>query len=147
MKKFIAILFFLILRSFVAVSISEVRNDSVIRFQAGVKLSNEGRYEEAARVFQSIISEDSSYAAAHLALGIAYINLKRPEDALPHVRRATIIDSRNRKAYFILARLYERSEQRVNAMHAWEHYLTLNPEPKYGRVAKRHLQRLREDVR
>jgi len=119
----------------------------VEKFQEGVRLSNAGEYQKALSVYTQIISADPSYAAAHLGLGIAYINLKKPEDALPPIRRASELNPRNRKAFFILARLYERAEQRTNAIRAWEHYLTLNPEAKYGKIAKRHLERLKKDVR
>ncbi|NLB35326.1 MAG: tetratricopeptide repeat protein [Elusimicrobia bacterium] len=122
-------------------------NHLVEMFQEGVRLSNQGEYQKALNVYSEVIAADPSYAAAHLGIGIAYINLKKPENALPYVRRATELNPRNRKAFFILARLYERADQKANAIKTWEHFLSLGPEAKYGRIAKRHLGKLSEDAR
>ena len=113
------------------------------KLSEGVEHSNRGEYDKAAEVFRQIIQADSGYADAHLALGIAYINMERPGEALPYLERAAELDPESRKALFVLARLYERNEDTARAAVTWERFLLLNPEARFERIARRHLERLR----
>lgn len=113
-------------------------------FQKGIEYSNKGEHEKAAEEFRKAITIDERFPDAYLALTVALINMREPEEALVYAVRASELDPESRKALFIKARLYERNGETDKAISAWERYLKLNPEGRRARKAKRHLETLRE---
>ncbi len=112
-------------------------------FREGVRLSRQGEYQKASRIFREVLDKDYSFTDAHLALGVALINMKRTGEAFYHIRKATELDSENTRALFILARLYEKNEETARAIETWERFLSLNPGRRHKNIAERHLNRLR----
>ena len=85
----------------------------------------------------------TNYANAYLALGIVYINKQMVNEAAELLEKAVELDPINKKAHFILARLYERLENEDRAIQVWEKYILLGPDTKYMKIAKKHLERLK----
>jgi len=54
----------------------------------GAMLVKNGRYADAVPLLLKAIAVDPNYAAPHLALGVAFRNLNRPDEALRHLREA-----------------------------------------------------------
>ncbi|MFC2061590.1 tetratricopeptide repeat protein, partial [Elusimicrobiota bacterium] len=112
-------------------------------FKKGIEYTNQGKYEQAIKQFTQVITGDSDYANAYLALGIVYINKEMENEAVALLKKAAELDPANKKTYFILARLYEKLEDDNLAIAAWEKYLSLSPEKKFEDIANRHIERLK----
>src|SRR5262245_277149 len=54
--------------------------------QEGVKLLNEGKYNEALAEFQKAVQADPNIAEVHYDMGVAYERLKQPADAQTHFK-------------------------------------------------------------
>src|SRR5436853_1249124 len=52
-----------------------------------------GRYQEAADTYKKLIAIDPNNSTAHVSLGAAFMDLKRPDEAEREVRRALKINS------------------------------------------------------
>jgi tetratricopeptide (TPR) repeat protein len=79
-------------------------------FQSAREAGERGRHEEAARQYQRVLRQSGGYfPPANLELGLALLNLNRPEDAISALRPVAERDSaRFPVAHYHLARLYER---------------------------------------
>jgi tetratricopeptide (TPR) repeat protein len=58
------------------------------RFEQGVSLFNQGRFEAAIPYFQSATHEDPNFAEAYFYLGRSYVSLSRWRSAIPPLRTA-----------------------------------------------------------
>jgi DNA-binding winged helix-turn-helix (wHTH) protein/Flp pilus assembly protein TadD len=70
-----------------------VRIDPVspmIGVQVGIVLYSQGRFEDAARQFQSVLDRERSFTLAHYYLGLTYGYLGRFAEALTHLGRADL---------------------------------------------------------
>ncbi len=72
------------------------------------------------------------------------INMKMELEAVELLEQAIKLDPSNKKAYFILARLYEKLENREEAIQTWEDFIALNPDKKDIERAEKHLKRLKD---
>lgn len=71
----------------------------------GYTLHEQGRSQEAAIIFEGLISLDPRYAYCHSALGAAYLRLEQDEKALTHLNMALQLDGRDISAYINRAEL------------------------------------------
>jgi len=71
----------------------------------GYTLHEQGRSEEAAIIFEGLISLDPRNAYCHSALGAAYMRLEQDEKALSHLNMALQLDGRDISAYINRAEL------------------------------------------
>ncbi|MGM0567826.1 MAG: tetratricopeptide repeat protein [Elusimicrobiota bacterium] len=128
-----------------AVLIARPENNNLSEdFKKGLQLSKQGEHEAAIRILEKVIEKEEKYPDAHLAIGVACINVKKTTEAFKYIKKASEIDPENKRALFILARLYEENEEIEKAIDAWERFIELEPEKKYRKNAKRNLKRLRE---
>lgn len=81
--------------------------------QSARAASDEGKFEEAARRYRSVLARNNGYLPpANLELATALINLKRDDEALAALAPVTERDdARYPVAHYHLARLYERRGQ------------------------------------
>ncbi|MBN2406108.1 MAG: tetratricopeptide repeat protein [Elusimicrobia bacterium] len=110
-------------------------------FCKGIDYTNQGKYDLAIQKFTEIITENKDYANAYMALGIVYINKKMPEEAVQLLEKAAELDPSNKRVFFMLARLYEKTDE-TKALATWEKYISLDPEPKFKKIARKHIDRL-----
>ncbi|MCS6885545.1 MAG: hypothetical protein RMM17_04240 [Acidobacteriota bacterium] len=76
----------------------------------GFTLHEQGRSEEAAIVFEGLLSLDPKNAYCHSALGAAYLRLDEDEKALYHLNMALQLDSRDISAYINRAELFMKQQ-------------------------------------
>jgi len=72
----------------------------------GFTLHEQGRSEEAAIIFEGLVTIDPRNAYCHSALGAAYMRLEQDEKALTHLNMALQLDARDISAYINRAELF-----------------------------------------
>jgi Flp pilus assembly protein TadD len=71
----------------------------------GFTLHEQGRSQEAAIIFEGLVTIDPRNAYCHSALGAAYMRLDQDEKALTHLNMALQLDARDISAYINRAEL------------------------------------------
>lgn len=79
--------------------------DYQLMLMLGYTLHEQGRSQEAAVIFEGLISLDPRNGYCHSALGAAYMRLEQDEKALTHLNMALQLDSRDISAYINRAEL------------------------------------------
>jgi Flp pilus assembly protein TadD len=81
-------------------------NDYQLMMMLGFTLHEQGRSEEAAIIFEGLLSLDPRNAYCHSALGAAYLRLEQDEKALTHLNMALQLDGRDISAYINRGELF-----------------------------------------
>jgi Flp pilus assembly protein TadD len=81
-------------------------NDYQLMMMLGFTLHEQGRSEEAAIIFEGLLSLDPRNAYCHSALGAAYARLEQDEKAMTHLNMALQLDGRDISAYINRGELY-----------------------------------------
>ncbi|HEY7391668.1 MAG TPA: tetratricopeptide repeat protein, partial [Bryobacteraceae bacterium] len=89
---------------------------------------------------------DTKYALAEFNLGNLYDEQGRLADALAHYRRALVLNPQYADAHFNLALLCERVGDPLKAVQHWQHYLKLDRSGTWADIARRQLERLRQNT-
>ncbi len=76
----------------------------------GYTLHEQGRSQEAAIIFEGLLSLDPRNAYCHSALGAAYMRLEEDEKALSHLNTALQLDTKDISAYINRAELYMKRQ-------------------------------------
>ena len=95
--------------------------------QKALAASNAGRSDEAIRLLQKVLSEDSGISTARLVLGIEYQKRKEYGKAAAEFRRAVASDPRNAVAAFNLALSYAHLNRPEDAVAGFLRTLELDP--------------------
>jgi len=94
----------------------------------GLKLNRDARYQSAAAEFQKTITLTPNSAAAHLYLGSALVQLKKPEDAERELVKAYDLGGKNvAAAQLMLGQIYHDQQKFDLALRAFEQFLTDMP--------------------
>ena len=76
-------------------------------YEMGEIYRRRGQREEAAAHFARAVEIDSRFEEAQVALARTLIDLKKPGDALPHLRAAVRLNPSNEVSHFLLAAAYK----------------------------------------
>ncbi|MBK7996713.1 MAG: hypothetical protein IPK14_26085 [Blastocatellia bacterium] len=76
----------------------------------GFTLHEQGRSEEAAIIFEGLVTIDPRNAYCHSALGAAYMRLEQDEKALTHLNMALQLDAKDISAYINRAELFMKQK-------------------------------------
>ncbi len=68
---------------------------------------------------------DRNMLPAHVALGLCYVHLQKPRQAIPHLKAGLSLDT-NGSLYYELARAYRATGQAALAKQAMEKYQALS---------------------
>lgn len=82
----------------------------------GLFYLNDGRTDEAMRLFRESIAAKPTYALAYLNLAAAYLTTERYQDALDSLQWAVRFDPNNPKVHFALGTVYHHLGEREKAM-------------------------------
>jgi Flp pilus assembly protein TadD len=74
-------------------------SDFQLMLMLGYTLHEQGRSEEAAIIFEGLLSLDPRNAYCHSALGAAYLRMEQDEKALTHLNMALQLDGKDISAY------------------------------------------------
>jgi len=85
--------------------LTEESTDISVRFSRGLEHLREADVDNAKKVFDDIISEDSDYAPAFFGLSCVHIRLDAKELALQFIKRALELDPGYGEAHLVMARL------------------------------------------
>ena len=85
-------------------------------FLDGNRLSSEGKYEEAAKVYQKSIDQNPSAPVAHYNLGIAYKNLGKLDKAAIALEKAVELAPTNLDIRLTLGNVYNLQERWKDAI-------------------------------
>lgn len=91
-------------------------------FKRGVEYTNVEKYDKAIQEFTRVITSDKNYDSAYLALGVVYAHKKMDREAAELLKKAIELEPKERMAYFVLARVYEKLEENENAIQTWENF-------------------------
>jgi len=90
--------------------------------------SQEGKFEESVELLKEVLLRDPSVFFAHSVQALNYLELKRPADALPHLRSAVKLRSEDQGAHFYLAMALMQLGRTDQAIPEMEVALRLDPE-------------------
>ena len=110
---------------------TEIRNEPQTtdqQYQLAVSLSQQGKYAEALTWFERLAQANPQSVASQFNLGLAYLNAKRPDDAIRVLQELTAQNSMNPDALGLLGRAYEAEGKLGDALNAYR--LALNTDPK-----------------
>lgn len=95
----------------------------------GVILSTEGRYGAAVGWLERCIElpPDTHDAHPHAQLGICYLRLERPDDALRHLETAVALDPERAATWNNLGLARRKAHDEAGAREAWRRALELDP--------------------
>ena len=97
-------------------------------YQSGLELVRQSRHQEAVAEFKKALQTDNDLAAeTYFALGSAYENLNRIEDAIEAYSNAVKVDPNFAEAYAKLGLVYDRSAQFLKAVRMHLMAIRLRP--------------------
>jgi tetratricopeptide (TPR) repeat protein len=97
------------------------------KFMAAVQAEEAGQKQSAIALYEQILADDPSYAAASINLGTVYFHLRQYMRAEEFYRRATEIDSSYVLAYFDLGNVLDELERFDESIAAYKRAVTLSP--------------------
>jgi tetratricopeptide (TPR) repeat protein len=104
------------------------------------------KFPEAEKYYLAAIEADPGYPLAQFNLGNLYDEQGRLPEALDFYRRALVLNPQYADAHFNLALLCERQGDAMKAVHHWKAYLKLDNSGQWAEIARRQLERLRQEV-
>jgi tetratricopeptide (TPR) repeat protein len=104
------------------------------------------RFAEAEQYYQEAAGADTKYPLAEFNLGNLYDEQGRLPEALAHYQRALALNPQYADAHFNLALLCERLGDQLKAVQHWQHYLKLDRSGPWADIARRQLDRLRQNT-
>jgi tetratricopeptide (TPR) repeat protein len=96
--------------------------------QEGIKLINEGKYDQAIAELQKVLQSDPNLAAAHYNLGVAYERKKELAEAEKHYLDAIKLKPDFGEAYLSLGNTYLSGKKLEDAMNAFAKATQLLPD-------------------
>jgi tetratricopeptide (TPR) repeat protein len=102
-------------------------NHAATLYSLGLVTKDQGRYEEAARLFANAAVRDPQLGEALVELGIVYEHLGRHEDALEACRRATTVLEDDEPATLCIAVAFFQMGLYAEGIQAFETALEINP--------------------
>lgn len=103
-------------------------------------------FAEAEHYYQQAALADTKYPLAEFNLGNLYDEQGRLPEALAHYQRALALNPQYADAHFNLALLSERLGDPLRAVQHWQHYLKLDHTGPWADIARRQLDRLRQNT-
>jgi tetratricopeptide (TPR) repeat protein len=119
MKKVFSILPFVLLLSFLAISLSCSKKTADDHFRVGTRFFADGDYDKAIQEFKKAIEIDPNHLNSHLNLGEAYYQKGMYEQAKAEYEYVLSLNSMHLKAHYALGRTLA---QEGNKEKAKEHY-------------------------
>jgi tetratricopeptide (TPR) repeat protein len=104
------------------------------------------RFTEAEQYYREAARTDTKYPLAEFNLGNLYDEQGRLSEALAHYQRALALNPQYADAHFNLALLCERLGEPLKAVQHWQHYLKLDRAGTWAEIARRQLERLRQNT-
>jgi tetratricopeptide (TPR) repeat protein len=104
------------------------------------------RFAEAERYYKEAVAADSKYPLAEFNLANLYDEQGRLTDALAHYQKALALNPQYADAHFNLALLRERTGEALQAVQHWQTYLKLDRSGPWADIARRQLERLRQNT-
>lgn len=96
--------------------------------EEGIKLLNEGKYDQAISEFQKVLQADPSLAEVHYNIGIAYDRKKQPGEAQQQYMEAIKLKPDFGDAYFALGSSYLAEKKSDQAADAFKKATELMPQ-------------------
>lgn len=96
--------------------------------QEGVKLLDQGKYDEAIAEFQKVLQSDPNLAPVHYNLGVAYERKNQPADAQAQYQEAIRLKPDFGEAYLSLGNSYLAEKKSDKAMEAFSKAAELMPD-------------------
>lgn len=109
-----------------------------------IELANEEKFEEAIKILQEILSKNPSDFNTLLTYGLVLIQTKKYDQAKTVLEKAVKINEKSIQALYALAMLYEKLQQKENAIKTWEKLLSLVKDKDLTDLCKKHIQILKE---
>ena len=78
------------------------------QYNAGEKLKDEGKYDEAVAIFQSILEVEPDHVLTHLTLGRVFTLMGKFEDAVRHGQKACELEPQEPFNFTALSVTYQR---------------------------------------
>ncbi|MHA1671176.1 MAG: tetratricopeptide repeat protein [Promethearchaeota archaeon] len=124
-------------------NLKEIKNILIkTLFEYGWHLNDDfnSRYEESIKYFKRIIEIDPNSYRAHYNLGIAYSNIKLPEDALKAYKAALKIKPDYAYCYFNMGLIYETKNDLKKALEYHQNALKIDPNFTYALQAVNNIR-------
>ena len=107
---------------------SRAANDAL---EAGQRLVDEERHEEASEQFTTAVTEDANFVMAHYELGRALVQLERPQEAVEHFSTAVVLAPNYVPGHFERGKAFVELESyslAINSFDNAEFYARNSPE-------------------
>ena len=88
--------------------------------QQGIQYMQEGKYEEAAKIFNEAIEENPSEPVAYINFGNVLTAVGEYDKAIRFYQKALELDENAAAAYYSLGNLYYESEKLIEAKDMFE---------------------------
>lgn len=108
----------------------------IAKFNRGVKLLNDGSYEEAAAIFEPICKKHPKYADAFTTYGAALIRLGRSSEAVATLEHAQELAPTDKLVLFNLGNAYMMIGQQTKALETFQKFVKLHPHGKHAQEAQ-----------
>jgi len=107
------------------------KNNSSAHCTLGLKLVQEGRYEEALAEFQESLKAPPDLAQAHIGMGVAFFGLGRPDEAEKCFRDAIKAAPHSGQTYIDLGIALDKQGRSEESLHEFEEGVRIAPEEPY----------------
>ena len=91
----------------------------------GVVQVLEGKQAQAEALFVQVVKKQPDFAAGHAHLGLLYLQLGRPQDAVPELRKALLLDPDRTDAANALVHILQDQAQTAAQAGDWDNALAL----------------------
>ncbi|MBP0001051.1 MAG: tetratricopeptide repeat protein [Cyanobacteria bacterium SID2] len=107
-------------------AIRQLRSNDTL-YPDAVKQHQAGNWEQAQRLYRQVLQEEPQRFEAWLNLGMLYVALENPSEALKAFQAAVRIDDRQGTAYYGLGLAWEHLKHRPRAIAAYQKALDRDP--------------------
>jgi tetratricopeptide (TPR) repeat protein len=112
----------------------------------GTLYFNARKYNDAEKYYKRALEVDPGYALAHFNLGNLYDERGDRTRAMQHYVDALRSNPSYADAHYNLALLYQNSGQKMKAARHWREYLKTDPGSSWAAVARRELEKIKNDT-
>jgi Tfp pilus assembly protein PilF len=132
MKTYHKILLLVITLAFSSVLYGQSAKTAQALTDEGIKLFDDGKYDEAIAKYKEAIKVDPKYSNAYYEIGYTLFNNDRPLEAIPYLETTIKLHPNAGGAYDLLGSIYDDDKQSAKAI---EYYLKgISVDPAYQRL-------------
>lgn len=98
--------------------------------------------QDAVSALEQDVKTNPNNPELWLHLGFAYRKVDQLDKAQAAFEKVSALDANNKDSLYMLGLIYEKKQQKADALKVWKHYLIIETDPEKRAVADKHIHQL-----